>query len=236
MENVNDREREQKRWVGGETKKEIADIESWDTSLHCWVPLFNKGVKIMMITGELVCCHISWRSCYQWCYEREDCYRTGSRAIEPNLPDDHPVLLQLRLHQGDQVAQFHLITTMMMMSTMIMVRSMMMMKTSSVGKLPLPWMGTTSFISSLNRDTLKSSYVLYCCRLMLTMMKWVIMFFRIMTMIMRIKPVHMIGLRTSGPAKERECLVFYYWDKSKFSIQTNQVHKFIICMFLSNKK
>ena len=28
--------------------------------------------------------------------------------------------------------------------------------------------------------------------------------FRIMTMIMRIKPVHMIGLRTSGPAKERE--------------------------------
>ena len=114
--------------------------------------------------------------------------------------------------------------------------SMMMMKTSSVGKLPLPWMGTTSFISSLNRDTLKSSYVLYCCRLMLTMMKWVIMFFRIMTMIMRIKPVHMIGLRTSGPAKERECLVFYYWDKSKFTIQTNQVYKFIICMFLSNKK
>ena len=169
-------------------------------------------------------------------WEREDCYRTGSRAIEPNLPDDHPVLLQLRLHQGDQVAQFHLITTMMMMSTMIMVRSMMMMKTSSVGKLPLPWMGTTSFISSLNRDTLKSSYVLYCCRLMLTMMKWVIMFFRIMTMIMRIKPVHMIGLRTSGPAKERECLVFYYWDKSKFTIQTNQVYKFIICMFLSNKK
>ena len=164
----------------------------------------STGVKIMMITGEFVCYHISWRSCNQWCYEREDCYRTGSRAIEPNLSDDHPVLLQLRLHQGDQVAQFHLITTMMMMSTMIMVRSMMMMKTSSVGKLPLPWMGTTSFISSLNRDTLKSSYVLYCCRLMLTMMKWVIMFFRIMTIIMRIKPVHMIGLRTSGPAKERE--------------------------------
>ena len=26
-------------------------------------------------------------------------------------------------------------------------------ETSSVGKLPLPWMGTTSFINSLNRDT-----------------------------------------------------------------------------------
>ena len=35
-------------------------------------------------------------------------YRAGPWSVEPDLPDDHPVLLQLRLHQGHQVAQFDL--------------------------------------------------------------------------------------------------------------------------------
>ena len=38
----------------------------------------------------------------------EEGYRTGSGPVEANLPDEHSVLLQLCLHQRDQVAQFYL--------------------------------------------------------------------------------------------------------------------------------